>query len=534
MKFIKFVILVAPILGLFTISTYSQESKRNNNWVTGFGPSVKMSINYNPSYQAFSSIYNTHCSSTISDTLGDYQFYCTGFYVMDKLGEIMQDGAQVNCPYGTELSNYYGGSSLFTQTSIILPKKGNTYYVFSTGMSDSSANIYLNHIDTKFDVLNYSIVDMDSNAGKGKVTAKNKILMDHQEYANCALTAVKHGNGKDWWLVKADCINNRYQLFLVEEDTILGPYYQYRTDTADSYCYFWGQLYFSHDGSKMVSGVYGNRYNTSSNPNPFPTGYGYQDISSGDTYLPNRVDLYEFDRCNGTLTYKNHYMVPLDTFSYPNYDIKNGLCFSPNDSLLYMSNLYSIYQIDLYDTNVTNGLFITGPDTVITKFPWYYEMAVAPNGKLYIGNESAIRHYMSYIDNPNIKGIGCTFIPNGVWQPYTNLKSIPNMANYGLGAAPVGGNCWPLGMSPVLEEERGISVYPNPASNKIEIQYMLEEHEQADLIFYDVLGNKVKVIILHGNEYTKTIDVSNFASGLYVYHFNTTKGKRYVGKLIIE
>lgn len=39
-------------------------------------------------------------------------------------------------------------------------------------MSDSVANNYLNHTYTEFDVLNYSLVDMDSNAGKGKVVEK--------------------------------------------------------------------------------------------------------------------------------------------------------------------------------------------------------------------------------------------------------------------------------------------------------------------------------------------------------------------------
>jgi hypothetical protein len=57
------------------------------------------------------------------------------------------------------------GGGIFDQTSIILPKKDNTYYVFSTGMSDSVANNYINHVYSEFDVLNYSVVDMDSNAG---------------------------------------------------------------------------------------------------------------------------------------------------------------------------------------------------------------------------------------------------------------------------------------------------------------------------------------------------------------------------------
>jgi hypothetical protein len=84
-----------------------------------------------------------------------------------------------------------------------------------------------------FDILNYSVVDMDSNNGNGKVVDKNHILLDSQHYAQMALTAVRHGNNKDWWLVKADLWKHQYQLFLVKEDTILGPYYHNIVDTTN-------------------------------------------------------------------------------------------------------------------------------------------------------------------------------------------------------------------------------------------------------------------------------------------------------------
>ncbi|QLH45308.1 MAG: hypothetical protein HWD58_06670 [Bacteroidota bacterium] len=111
--------------------------------------------------------------------------------------------------------------------------------MFNVGMSDSVANNYINSIFTEFDVLSYCVVDMDSNQGKGKVILKDKILSDKQHYYNTAMTAVKHANGKDWWLVKADCFSHRLQEFLVREDSILGPFYQNITDTGD-FCNFWG------------------------------------------------------------------------------------------------------------------------------------------------------------------------------------------------------------------------------------------------------------------------------------------------------
>jgi len=83
-------------------------------------------------------------------------------------------------------------------------------------------------------------------------------------------------------------------------------------------------------------------------------------------------------------------------------------------------------------------------------------------------------------------------------------------------------------------DDTGVSIYPNPASSDIVIEYLLGEYEQADLTFYDLLGNKIKNVKLYSDAVKRTISVDELASGLYVYHFITSSGKRYVGKLIKE
>lgn len=484
---------LAIIVGIMLMSIIinAQENKRNNFWAVGYDPVVKFDFNLtiqidtvlNVNMPVVPGCGIKSSSSTISDTNGNLLFFSNGFILYDKDGYGIENGTYVNCPHGNILNNYYGGASLFDQTSIILPKKGNTYYVFSTGMSDSVATNYLNHVYTEFDVLNYSIVDMDSNAGKGKVVNKNVVLADKQHYWNTAMQAVKHSNGKDWWLVKADCINNRYQEFLVKEDTILGPYYQYITNIGD-WCVSYSELYFSNDGSKMASSIYGK-------------------VENG-LNSRNRVDIYDFDRCDGTLTFKKYYMTPYDTSSYPNNDFKNGICFSPNDSLLYMSNLYTIYQIDLYDTNTYNAVFIHGPDTSIANFPWYHTLAIAPDGKMYIGNDNGTRKYMSYIDSPNVKGLGCGFVSQGVWQPYTNLKSPPNMPNYGLGKD-TSVVCWPLASSEIRDVRDEMEVYPNPASSIFYIKNKIGKKKE----LYNFIG---ELMCTTTND---EIDISSFSRGVY-------------------
>ena len=343
---------------------------------------------------------------------------------------------------------------------------------------------------------------MDSNAGKGKVIQKNMVLADNQHFVDCALQAVKHANGKDWWLVKADAKNNRYQEYLVLADTILGPYYQYvPTANIGGFRPWQSELFFSEDGKQMASTMYGN----------------IDTINGNAFYDFNRVDLFDFDRCYGTLTYKQQYRVPYDTSSYPNYDIKAGICFSPNGKLLYMSNMYTIYQIDLEDTNRYNAIFIHGPDTSIAGFNWYASMGLAPNGKIYIGSDIG-SYSISYIDSPNVKGLGCSFIPRGVTQSYTGLRSPPNMPNYGLGAD-TSVVCWPLQSENVKEKEKDWVVYPNPAYQNIYIN--------------NARGKKKTLYNLSGQIISSTtkdeIDVSKYAKGMYFIQINNA-----VKKIIIE
>ena len=481
-KFIFIVLLLSQV----SFVVYSQEYKRNNNWSIGYAPVIVFNFNNNFTIDTFQQVNGLKNGSCISDTNGIFMFYSTGFILGNRDGIMIDNSYGINCPYGNVLANYYGYGSVFDQTSIILPKKGNQYYVFSTGMSDSVANNYLNHVYSEFDVLNYSVVDMDSNNGKGKVIQKNVVLADKQHYWNTALHAVIHANGKDWWLVKTDCVNNRYQEFLVKEDTILGPFYQYvpQNNTGD-FCYFYGQLYFSNNGNKMASSIYGHLLGT-------------------NFYYRNGVDIYDFNRCDGTLIFSKYYAVPEDTINYPNYDIQAGICFSPNDSLLYMSNMYSIYQIDLYDTNTYNATFIHGPDTSIAAFPWYAGLAAAPDGKIYIGNDNGTRKYMSYIDKPNVKGLGCNFMSQGLWQPYTNLRKPPNMPNYGLGAD-TSKTCWPLATNQLSNFNEALEVYPNPSSSVFYIKNKQGKKKELFTMLGELLFTTTK----------DEIDVSRYSKGVY-------------------
>ncbi|MBL0032863.1 MAG: hypothetical protein IPP27_12075 [Bacteroidetes bacterium] len=67
----------------------------------------------------------------------------------------------------------------------------------------SATQFYLFVIDpTSFYGLYYSLIDMQENSGLGKVVLKNIQIHPYQGWDGIA--AVKHANGRDWWLITKD------------------------------------------------------------------------------------------------------------------------------------------------------------------------------------------------------------------------------------------------------------------------------------------------------------------------------------------
>ena len=148
----------------------------------------------------------------------------------NRLHQVMQNGDSLIC-----LGWYHD--------ILIVPKSitDSTLYVFNAGVSGPYFGLY------------YSIVDLKLNNGLGAVTQKN-VLIDTTATKD-ALMAVKHGNGKDWWLVTRRwdyynlTANNAFYVYLVDSNGISPIPVQYigamRTTGG-------GDITFNSDGTKMA------------------------------------------------------------------------------------------------------------------------------------------------------------------------------------------------------------------------------------------------------------------------------------------
>ena len=146
--------------------------------------------------------------ASICDSNGQLLFYSNGCFVANKMHELMENGDSLNSgdvfdiQCGDESLGYTSGF----QSSIILPlpNSSNLYYIFHKRIF---------YVFNPFDVLTkhllYSVIDISQNEGLGKVVEKNVLLIeDTVGYGE--MTAVRHANGIDWWLVSPGDRNNNY------------------------------------------------------------------------------------------------------------------------------------------------------------------------------------------------------------------------------------------------------------------------------------------------------------------------------------
>jgi hypothetical protein len=128
-------------------------------------------------------------TSVISDGDGNLIFYTDGVTVWDRNHDIMTNG-----------TGLHGGTSSSQSALIIqLPDSDSLYYIFTTG---EAANSY---------GLQYSIVDISLQNGDGEVIEKNVQLLS---YTTEKLTAARHQNGTDYWILTHDLGNADYYAYL--------------------------------------------------------------------------------------------------------------------------------------------------------------------------------------------------------------------------------------------------------------------------------------------------------------------------------
>ena len=474
-----FLLLIIILLRSLVVSAQGL----NNLWLAGYEnphgtPVGGLTINFvtgTPNIYEENRLLNfSGTNAIISDLGGNYLFASNGVFIENSNNDTMINGSGLNPSPWTSLNAYYGLT--LTQGNLIIPVPldSSKYYLFHLTIDDyGSTNASL--------FLYYSTIDMSLQGGLGEVIQKNVILLNDSLVCG-KITACKHSNGRDWWLVCHQNNTNLFYKFLITPYTILGPYSQSIGEVRKAYL---GQSKFSQDGKL----------------------FAYYDPGYGD------LDIFDFDRCSGTFSLKAH--VDINDSS-----IVGGVEFSPNSSLLYVSSNNYIYQFDLTVSNISSTLdTIAAWDGYYSPSPpfasTFYLAQLALDGKIYLtcGNSTVDMHV---INNPNIKGDSSGVCQHCIHLPRYNGFTIPNYPNYFLGSES-GSVCDSLiGVNDLTSKTISISIFPNPVEHQnFSVSYPVSSSTSI-LDIYNVNGNKVATYLLPQWSSFQRIEIPNLVSGVYM------------------
>ncbi len=332
-------------------------------------------------------------NANISDSLGRLLFYTNGIYIANSLNDTMVNGSNLNPNTYTSQARY--GLNV-KQGNLILPMPGspNIYYLFHESLfRDQSVGDY------RVSELYYSIVDMPLDSGRGAVTQKNVILLSDTLTIG-SITACKHANGRDWWIVFHKSKGRRYYEYLFTPSGLQGPYVQDIGYSILPRDWSW-QSCFSPDGNKYAS------------------------VFTKDTF-----DIMNFDRCTGLFS---------NCISIYLKDSANarGIAFSSNSERVYISSATYVYQYSLNSnpvdsTKIKIGNFDGYAEPIPPLYTGFYLAQLAVDGKIYISTVNGTR-WLSVVDNPDSSGLKSNFISHSYMLPTYIINTIPNFPNYFLG-----------------------------------------------------------------------------------------------------
>jgi hypothetical protein len=342
----KYVLLQLLLLD-FAVSVQAQ--KENNVWVGG--NDVVLDFNSGvPAASPRADINFWRTNASICDKDGNFLFASNGYRVLNKDFLLMTNGSNL------EIGDYeqWGYNELAIHDgAVIVPVPGdsNRYYLFHLDCNITTFDTITSLMPTH---LYRCTIDMTLSGGLGKVVpAERDIVVIADTLPRVGMKAVKHANGRDYWLLYHEAGTNAFKRFLVDPYGVHGPYVQhigFRVELLDD-LFSNSPFEFTKDASKAAH------------------------LSAATS----RIFLYDFDRCTGT--FYNQDSLQLDDSLYYFQDVE----FSPSGRYLYLSAQHGLqlWQFDLHAADVLNsGQLVAVYDGATNPFPTDFDaMALGADGQ---------------------------------------------------------------------------------------------------------------------------------------------------------
>jgi hypothetical protein len=436
---------------------------------------------------------NFYSSASYADKNGNILFASNGWRLINSYGEVLSYKLwhdDIPWPGGSPDTTRVD----LTRGPLFLPDPSDTNRVYlfygEYVTNQPMQTLGFARLDVRFC---YALLDVPTQS----LISKDNIILDDTT-ALSDMVALRHGNGRDWWIYKPSTQSNQYYRGLLSVDG-LSEFELYTVPEMVGREQAYTMTHFTQDGSMMAHfSTYGAKY-------------------------CQRLDV---DRCTGNLSN------PRETDLNPMFrpaDFSNFI-ISPDGSKIYG------FRLDYMDTTYLTGSYQYdfGLDSLTYLSPDAPNLFLSPNHKeIYIATSiygiGTVANYFTAIEYPDSLGLACSVVPQKyALQNGPIMLAAPNFANYRLGAL-TGSACDTIGSVTVgellNENQAELTVFPNPSRDKLHIRFTQPQQSKAQLYVMNTMGQIVYNAPIQ-SEYT-SLDAHSLGltAGVYTVHVHNVQQK---------
>jgi hypothetical protein len=428
-------------------------------------------------------------ASCIADLQGNLLFYSNTQQVWNSDHDVLLNSEGIN-------SLLSGFGSTLTQGSMFLPLPGDTADRF----------FVLLHMDGNEYKLYYSLIDRELDGGLGGIVPGKKRIEAFPGQVCEQLAAVKHANGRDWWIAirPGYPISDSLAILLLTPNSLV----HYATWYLGFEGRFQGEIAFSNSGNLLALA-----------------------IRSWCSGISSVLALYEFDRCLGAIS-PLHY---IDFSAIECHAELYSLAFSNNDKYLYFTTITrgAVHRIKLLDLSFEYEL-VYRLDNTFTHL--IGQVQLGSDGQIYAVNSKLGLPY----DSLDIAfSLGMVNAPEAVLEYIDYNKvgfdlerlntflSLPHFPNYDLGPL-VGSPCDTL--SPSDTTQVGLPALPSAPAWTWSVtptvsgsSFQVSTSQPAGLTVHDLYGRERLSMDCAGQ---CGFDLSQHPAGWYVVSLTDRSGRR--------
>jgi Secretion system C-terminal sorting domain len=522
MKYLYLFCLI--IISNFVFSQQDFDFKRDYVWIMGSGGpyngieiSKSIFLDFKNDTMALSfkeaqgdDFHQTNAS--ICDTAGNFLFYSNGCVLADSIFQYIEGADTIN--KGVRWNSICGGDQHLTDGYVIV----NGCWIIPVA-ENKFKTIYVDHfnnLDNQFTSgIRYTTVLRDPITGNLSGSGVDEYLYN-QSVDPTKRAFVRHGNGRDWWLINSKNGTKTHYAFLIDStNNVYAPIANEFEELPNLEFNTSGQACFSPDGDIYASFDYANH-----------------------------CLIYDFNRCNGEMS---NLRIVKPLLSSDSIVAITGIAISPNSHFLYLMTNFIITQYDLQSDNIgASAIIVAVKDNWVGTTslgnpdypPTFYQSQLGPDGKIYVFN-AAGRRTFAVIESPDSLGLACNVIQHKYNFPQWGVvRQPPRFPNYRLGAM-VGSPCDTIvytSATSVTRPQASMKLLPNPATDYTVADISVSdysENQQLILSVVDVSGREVKRKSVSAYTSLQRIETRDLKAGLYFVQLYVRGNVVVVNKLIV-